>query len=147
MIFICNSKVLRLRPLFDIQLQSTGPSVDRTFKTATSTITMSSDWQHGLCSCFDNIGICVIAYLVPCYTFGKNAEAVGDSCCLCGVAFFVPFLNICAALSLRGKLREQKGIDGSCLGDFFTILFCPLCAMVQEAQESQGIGSNYMVRE
>ncbi|XP_041356981.1 protein PLANT CADMIUM RESISTANCE 2-like [Gigantopelta aegis] len=108
---------------------------------------MSSDWQHGICGCFDNLGICIIAYVVPCYTAGKNAEAVGNSCCLCGLAFFIPIVNICAAVSTRGKLREQKGIDGSCLSDFLTILFCPLCAMVQEAQETQGMGANYMVRE
>ncbi|XP_041357824.1 cell number regulator 3-like [Gigantopelta aegis] len=106
-----------------------------------------AEWMHSLFGCFDNIGICIVAYFVPCYTFGKNAEAVGDSCLLCGIAYFVPLLNIFAAVSIREKIRNQKGIDGSCLGDFFSIIFCPLCSLVQEAQEIQGYGPMSMVRQ
>ena len=46
---------------------------------------MVGEWRHGLCNCFDDIGICIIAYFVPCVTFGQNAEAIGEgSCLLCG---------------------------------------------------------------
>ncbi|XP_041357253.1 cell number regulator 3-like [Gigantopelta aegis] len=108
---------------------------------------MGSEWQHGLFGCFDNFGICIISYFVPCYTFGKNSEAVGDSCLLCGLAYLVPLLNIFAALQVRGKIRDQKGISGGCLSDFLYIICCPCCALIQEAQEIQGPGGMSMARQ
>lgn len=109
---------------------------------------MSGDWQHGLCGCFDNLGICIVTYFVPCYTFGKNAETVGESCLTCGIAFLVPLVNIFAWLKIRGKIREQRSIAGSTINDLFLICCCSLCALTQEAQEVQGTpGGMAMVRE
>jgi len=96
---------------------------------------MSNQWQHGLCGCFDNCGLCIITYFVPCYTFGKNAEAVGDSCLLCGLIMMVPVANLIAGIMERGKIREKQGIEGSMLGDIAVWWCCPLCALVQEGQE------------
>ena len=31
-------------------------------------------WQHGVFGCFDNCGICIVTYFLPCYTFGKEAS-------------------------------------------------------------------------
>ena len=107
---------------------------------------MGGDWQHGILGCFDNFGICIITYFVPCYTFGKNAEAVGDSCLMCALAYFVPLLNLFAVVSVRGKIREQKSIEGSFLGDCLYHWCCHPCALVQEAQEVQGAGNQYMAR-
>ncbi|RUS85158.1 hypothetical protein EGW08_007062 [Elysia chlorotica] len=104
------------------------------------------EFQHGLFGCFDNFGLCLITYFVPCYTFGKTAEAVGESCCLCGLAYFVPILDIVSLMSVRGKVRESRGIDGSCCGDLLTVLFCHPCALVQEAQEVSGPGGVSMAR-
>ena len=28
--------------------------------------------QHGIFGCFDNCGICIVTYFLPCYTFGKK---------------------------------------------------------------------------
>jgi len=64
----------------------------------------------------------LLSWFLPCYQFGKNAEAVGDSCCLCG--FLMCFLwwwggtyaNILTSFlrcTIRGKIRQQKGIDVS----------------------------------
>ena len=51
------------------------------------------EWRHGLFNCFDDIGICIIAYFVPCVTFGQNAEAIGEgSCFLCGIYFSPSYL-------------------------------------------------------
>lgn len=95
----------------------------------------AGEWQHGLCGCFDNCGLCLLTYIVPCYTFGKNAEAVGESCILYGLAFFVPLLNLFCLASVRGKIRDSKGIDGSFIGDLLVHFCCPLCALTQDAQE------------
>jgi len=94
-----------------------------------------AEWQNGLFGCFNDCGLCIVSYIVPCYTFGKNAEALGDSCCLCGLASLFGFpLIICGAMH-RQKLREKKGIEGSFCGDLVSFACCPLCAMVQMGQE------------
>ncbi|KAH3750881.1 hypothetical protein DPMN_185417 [Dreissena polymorpha] len=109
---------------------------------------MSAEWQHGLLGCFDNISLCLISWLVPCYQFGKNAEAVGESCLMCGLGFLVPVLDIILAIHIRGKIRESKGIQGSVLGDILYWFCCPLCSLVQEAQEVKvGPQAQSMARE
>lgn len=108
---------------------------------------MSAEWQHGLFGCFDNIGLCIIGYFVPCYQFGKTSEAVGESCVVCGIALLVPLVNIFAALKIRGKVREQKGIAGSTINDLLLICCCPLCTLVQQAQEVEGPAGQAMARE
>jgi len=108
-----------------------------------------ADWSNGLCGCFNDCGICIVSYIVPCYTFGKNAEALGESCMLCGLAslFGLP-LVIFGALH-RQKMREAKSIEGSLVGDIVAYLCCPLCAIVQMRQESKdGLpGVQAMARE
>ena len=43
----------------------------------------TGQWAHGLCGCFDNLGICIVAYFVPCVTFGQTRENLtGDGCVL-----------------------------------------------------------------
>ena len=33
-------------------------------------------WQHGIFGCFDNFGICIVTFFIPCYTFGKKVLTV-----------------------------------------------------------------------
>lgn len=99
---------------------------------------MAREWSHGLFSCFDDCGTCLVTYFCHCYTAGKNAEAVGDSCLLCGLATFVPLANIFFMAQIRSKIREAKGIDGTFLNDILATCCCPLCMLVQSAQEVKG---------
>lgn len=99
---------------------------------------MSRQWSHGLFSCFDDCGTCLVTYFCHCYTAGKNAEAVGDSCLLCGLATFVPLANIFFMAQIRSKIREAKGIEGTFLNDLLATCCCPLCMLVQSAQEVGG---------
>jgi Cys-rich protein (TIGR01571 family) len=108
---------------------------------------MSRDWSNGIFGCFNDCSTCIIAYFCPCYVFGKNAEAVGDSCLLCALSQFVPILNLWARVSVRGKIREQKGIEGSCFKDLLCVWCCGICSIVQEAQEIQAPGGQGMARE
>ncbi len=38
---------------------------------------MNGEWQYGLCGCFNNCGICIVTYFLPCLTAGQNAAATG----------------------------------------------------------------------
>ena len=61
--------------------------------------------------CFGNCGLCLITYIAPCYTAGKNAEAVGESCCCRGCVAMLGPIGIWSMATIRGKIREQKGIE------------------------------------
>lgn len=78
----------------------------------------------------------IITYFVPCYTFGKNAEQLGENCLTYGLSQLVPILDIWCRTQVRGKIREQKGIEGTCIKDLVMHLFCGLCALIQEARVS-----------
>ena len=94
-----------------------------------------AEWQHAFCGCFDNIGICIIAYFIPCYTMGKNAEAMGESCLLHGLLGFVPILHFVCPSIIREKVRKQKGIEGNLVEDLLLTMCCTICSLVQVAQE------------
>lgn len=68
---------------------------------------------------------------------GKNAEALGDSCCCYCILALVPIVNLIVRVSQRGKIRERQGIDGSIISDILCAFCLPLCSLVQEAQEVQ----------
>lgn len=108
---------------------------------------MANTWSNGLCSCFEDITTCIITYIVPCYTFGKNAEQIGESCILCALTQFIPWVDLWCRVSVRGKIREQRGIEGSCMEDCLMHWLCVLCALVQEARELKVPGGEYMSRE
>jgi len=52
---------------------------------------------------------------VPCYTAGKNAEAVSESCLTHAIYYLIPIVNIYCHATTRGKIREMKGIDVRCM--------------------------------
>lgn len=97
------------------------------------------EYQHGLFGCFDNCGVCILTYFVPCYVVGKTAEAVGEDCCLCGVGYM--FTACIVGGIIRGKVRAQQGIDGSPLGDFCIHWCCACCAVIQDHNEVVGQNS------
>ena len=108
---------------------------------------MSNQWSNGLCGCFNNFGVCIVTYFVPCYTAGKNAESVGENCLMCGLIQFVPLLNIYFRATVRGKIREQKGVEGGLVGDLLIHLCLPCCGLIQEAQEMQAVGGQAIARQ
>ena len=115
---------------------------------AETPVMASGIWKHSLFACFGNVGVCLITYLVPCYTYGKVAEAVGDSCLLCGCIFCIPILNIICGGCIRRKVRDKQGIKGSLLRDVCIFLCCPCCALVQEARETDAVfGTQNMDRD
>ena len=92
-------------------------------------------WGHGLCGCFDDLGICIIAYFVPCVTFGQTAEGLGKSCILYAFLYLFWPCNWFLETRQRGEIRDIRGIPGSGFGDCCLVCWCPFCTLVQEAQE------------
>ena len=84
-------------------------------------------------------------YFLPCYTFGKNVEAVGESCCLCCLCYGCSPFDLAAKVAVRARIRHQKGIAGTIAGDIVYHVFCTTC---QEAQELKtGVKNMSMARE
>ena len=52
-----------------ISMYRNHPEVHQTLK--------KGEWSHDLCGCFDNLGMCIVAYFVPCVSFGQTAEQLG----------------------------------------------------------------------
>jgi Cys-rich protein (TIGR01571 family) len=52
-----------------------------------------------------------------------------------GAAMLVPLLNLYCLISVRGRIREKYGIEGSLVNDLLAICCCPLCAMIQSARQ------------
>jgi len=99
------------------------------------------EWVSGVFGCFNNIGLCVITFCAPCYTFGKNAAALGEDCLMCGLLMcFCPYVAYGAQMVMRTKLRERRGIDGSLMMDLFWTALCPCCTIIQEAVEIEAMG-------
>jgi len=99
-------------------------------------------FQNGLFGCFSNCCVCIVTYFFPCYTQGKVAEKVGESCILHGLLFFVPIADIICGAMIREKVRQNKGIEGSFVMDCLTIFFCFPCALCQEGNEVDAFGRN-----
>ena len=96
---------------------------------------LGGEWTNGLCGCFGDIKLCLITYIVPCYTAGKNAEAVGEDCVKYGIFSVLPIANFVCGAKIRRLIREQKGIAGTPVNDCLMHICCTLCALVQEARE------------
>ncbi|ESO88013.1 hypothetical protein LOTGIDRAFT_234788 [Lottia gigantea] len=108
-----------------------------------------AEFQQSLFGCFSNCTLCLVTYFVPCYTAGKNAEAVGESCVLYGFLSLLGCIGIYTRAKIRGKIRETKGIEGSFGHDCVISWFCGLCALIQESAEVGGTcgEAQAMVRE
>ena len=105
------------------------------------------EWQHGILGCFGNLGVCIITYFCPCFTFGKNAQALGDSCCCFALLFFIPIVNLVLHVQQRRRIRERRDIDGGCCSDTLYTLFCFCCALIQESQEVSYMSDGGMVMD
>ncbi|CAG8606388.1 8814_t:CDS:2 [Paraglomus brasilianum] len=97
------------------------------------------NWKAGLFDCFSVPGLCFKTCFCPCITFGEtkekmNSGSFGSNCCCFFCAMYIGF-SCCLATMGRGEIRGQKGIDGGCLGDSCTHLWCGCCALIQEHRE------------
>ena len=70
---------------------------------------------------------------------------VGDNCILCCITQLFPIADIVTRFLIRGKVRQQKGVEGTPVVDCLLACFCYPCTMCQEAQEVKAVGN--MARE
>ena len=76
----------------------------------------TNQWSAGTFGCFNNVGVSLLAFALPCVSFGNTAEALGKSCLTAGLLYWIPFLNCYISSQQRGELRDVRGIPGSFLG-------------------------------
>lgn len=69
-----------------------------------------TEFQNGLCTCYEDLETCAITYFCPCYTAGKNAEAMGSNCILFGCLAVTPY-RIISGAAIRNKIRDKYGIE------------------------------------
>jgi len=91
-----------------------------------------SPWKYGLFGCFGDHKLCLLTFICPCYTMGKNAEGVGENCLLHGL---LSLLGLNFGPIVRWRLRQEKSIAGSMLLDVLVYALCPCCALIQEARQ------------
>ncbi|KAL7274875.1 hypothetical protein RUND412_002208 [Rhizina undulata] len=109
--------------------------------------TPSQEWEHGLCSCFDNMGVCCMAIWCPCILHGKtkyrlrNPTMDGYSCCngscmaYTVLAACLPPFYAFLSSSSRGEIRQKYSIAGGGCGDYCASLCCNCCVLIQNENE------------
>lgn len=71
-----------------------------------------STFQFGLFECLDDKDACIITYVAPCFTLGKNAAVAGGNCCFYGAGFFTCFYGLLGG-KVRKTMRERYDIPVS----------------------------------
>lgn len=92
-------------------------------------------WKQGLCGCFSNCSLSLIACCTAPLAIGKNAEAVGEAHPVLWALSVMGSPCIAGAL-LRGLIRKKKGLEGSFFMDCLLWMCCSPCALCQETVET-----------
>eukprot|EP00344_Euplotes_crassus_P002436 CAMPEP_0196994854 /NCGR_PEP_ID=MMETSP1380-20130617/1085_1 /TAXON_ID=5936 /ORGANISM="Euplotes crassus, Strain CT5" /LENGTH=103 /DNA_ID=CAMNT_0042410345 /DNA_START=33 /DNA_END=344 /DNA_ORIENTATION=- len=99
------------------------------------------EYNSGLCSCFDDCGICCIAYCIPCYQVGKNVgDAEGQGVNWLWVLISCLFAP-CAIFYSRTKVQEKYQIEENVVSRILFSFCCALCALSQDARELKKQGA------
>ena len=97
-------------------------------------------WTFGLFGCLEDCGLFFkTIFCYPCVA-GDIADRVGESYWL--YFLYNIFDYLFSGYALRSKIRQNLDIEGSGTSDFCIVLFCPICATIQEHREltASGIG-------
>eukprot|EP00076_Gallus_gallus_P013341 XP_015131809.1 placenta-specific 8-like 1 isoform X2 [Gallus gallus] len=79
----------------------------------------SSTWHTGLLDCMSDCSVCICgAFCYPC--LGCQVANAMDEFCLCG-----------GSVAMRTLYRTRYNIPGSILGDYYSVMCCPMCALCQ----------------
>jgi len=108
------------------------------------------DFEHGLCSCFQDCNICLLSFCCPCIQYGNNWKKLSSNSDA-ELLFFLTCLGCCAAIvfdkafcffptifaSFIGRyyLREKLGLEPRLALDTFASVCCPCCMLAQDGIE------------
>jgi len=107
----------------------------------------TSGWTHGICGCFNNIGICLISFAAPCYVSGKNSEALDGPCLKPALWCLVPGLGCVTRTIQRTELRVALRQEGTLTNDCLMVTFLPCCSLAQEAESLKHALGEDMARQ
>ncbi|GBG77129.1 hypothetical protein CBR_g23455 [Chara braunii] len=100
------------------------------------------DWTYGLCDFHTDVPLCLLTWLFPCVTFGRNAAAIDDGVTSCTTAAAVWCLlqSFCGLACLyswgfRTKLRRKYNLPEEPMPDILVHCCCMHCALCQEYKE------------
>lgn len=96
---------------------------------------MAGHFQQGLFNCFENWNLCIVTWFCPCYTAGRVAETLGESCFFHGMLFLCPIIDLVCRTYVRYQIRERRNIEGSILCDCCVSFIFLVPALIQEARE------------
>jgi len=94
-----------------------------------------SAWDTKLLDCFSDIKVLLVScFCGLCQLAQQKATVESHNC---GIGDFIPvcLCGICCAVSVRGKIREKYGIEGSVLTDLLAAWCCGLCALSQQTRQ------------
>mmetsp|Transcript_37733 Transcript_37733/g.97353 ORF Transcript_37733/g.97353 Transcript_37733/m.97353 type:complete len:137 (-) Transcript_37733:204-614(-) len=115
----------------------------------------SGKWEfalHECCSDGSSATFCMLGHFAPCILFGMNASKLpgtsilGNNCAFNATVFCIAavclqhyigthLLSTCLHWSVRMEIAKKYGIERSAVKEFLSVLCCPTCALVQEANE------------
>ena len=106
------------------------------FLSSMTAVTVGKSWTHPLSDavCIDVTTTLSAMFCTPC-VFGRNAEALGENCFLYGFGSTLPGLDLYLRATVRGRIRELKGIQGTAFDDVTVVWCCPTKSLVQETLE------------
>ncbi|WPT12004.1 Cell number regulator 11 [Picochlorum sp. SENEW3] len=120
-------------------------SEKKSIKVTMATRGPPQSWNHGLCSCFTDCGICCWGYWCPCWLYGDTAKKLDTArgiqdagCCLdCCVFFLLSFfcLQGFVGCGRRRDLRTQFNLQGEDCPACCAYTCCGGCAVCQDANE------------
>lgn len=107
----------------------------RPYNNATNQL-FPNDYEFGLFSCFENLGLCCLTMLcchcLPIGLAAKRSECGPRSLCTLA-SFFCPCLVL---QGVREVTRNQKQIPGTCAMDFCVNFCCCWCSACQLGREN-----------
>ncbi|NXJ14416.1 PLAC8 protein, partial [Odontophorus gujanensis] len=78
-----------------------------------------SKWHTGMLDCMSDCSICICGtFCYPC--LGCQVASDLDEFCLCG-----------GSVAMRTLYRTRYNIPGSILGDYYSVMCCPMCSLCQ----------------
>jgi Cys-rich protein (TIGR01571 family) len=103
----------------------------------------SRSFNHGLCSCFEDIPHCCLGFWCPCIIYGHTRSRITNPaltrsqlpCCTgpcCGwaaVCLFAPGFQFILGCLQRTELRGRYGIEGNGCTDCLTHWCCDCCVL------------------